>query len=59
MEPKSVAPMTKMHTLAIAKPRCLNGCNSSSGFLTCSACRMNPVMSTTPRTKLMMTGAPV
>ncbi len=55
MEPYSVAPMTKMQTLAMAKLRCLNGWRSSSGFLRVKAWRMNPAMSTTPRTKLTRT----
>ena len=50
-----MAPITKMQTLAMAKLRFLNGCRSSSGFLTCRAWRMNPAMSTTPRTKLTRT----
>ena len=33
MEPNSVAPITKMQTLAMAKFRFLNGCRSSSGIL--------------------------
>ena len=55
MEPKSVAPSTKMQMLAMAKLRSLNRCISSSGFLTCSAWRMNAVISTMPRTKLTTT----
>ena len=55
MEPNSVAPMTKMQTLAMAKFRCLNGLRSSSGYLTRTAWKMNPAISTTPRTKLTST----
>ena len=44
-----------MQMLAMVKLRSLNRCSSSSGFLMCSAWKMNPTISTTPRTKLTTT----
>ncbi len=51
MEPKSVAPMTKMQTLAMAKFRFRNGWRSSSGNFARSAWSTKPNVRPRPRTK--------
>ena len=57
MDPNNVAPITKMQMLPMAKFRLRNGWRSNNGYFAFTARRMKPTVRTTPRMKLIRTGA--